>query len=432
MISKSEQNSENSKQFANLIFLVVLTFNGIVFAGGGLNWPDFRGPLVNGVSGVSDVPVQWSEFENIQWKTSIHDEGHSSPVVWGDQVWVTTASKDGHKLYAVCVNKDSGQVVYDILLFEVEKPDRINGKNTFAACSPVIEPGRVYLHFGTYGTACVDTSNGKVIWSRTDLNCKHIQGPGASPIIYKDMLICHMDGYDVRYIAALDKFTGKTIWKTFRSNDIKTLGKLYQKAHNSPLIVNTENGVQLISSNSMACMSYDPLTGNELWKVTHEVDGTIMRPVYADGVVYISAGYRPDKGVWAVLTDGRGDVTETKVVWKCKKGPFVSSPTLKDELLYFVTDRGVVSSVELKTGKRIWQKELQSGTYWSSVVLAADRLYFSNDKGYTTVLSVGREAEVLEVNKLDNGIYASPAVVESGLIVRTTRDLYCISKSDSK
>ena len=410
-----------------ILFTGFLFICGVVF-GGGSNWPEFRGALSNGVSGVLDVAVEWGESENVRWKTEIHDEGHSSPVVWGDQVWVTTATKDGHKLYAVCVDKDSGRIVYDILLFEVEKTGRLNGQNTFATCSPVIEAGRVYLHFGTYGTACVDTASGEVVWRRTDLNCKHIQGPGASPVIYKNLLICHMDGYDVRYIAALDKFTGKTVWKTFRSNDIKSKGKLYQKAHNTPLIVKVDGRDQMISSNSMACMSYDPLTGREIWKVNHEVDGTIMRPVFADGVVFISAGDTPRKCLWAVRADGQGDVTDTNVIWKCQDGPFVSSPILKDGLLYFVTDRGVVSCVDVKEGKRVWEHKLESGTYWSSAVCAGGRLYFNNTKGKTTVMAVGREVKVLSVNDLENGIYASPAVVEGGLIMRTTRDLYCIGE----
>lgn len=413
--------------------VILVNFCGVtVLAAGDTNWPDFRGPGANGIAEVSSVPLAWSEMENIKWKTAIHDEGHSTPVVWADQIWFTTADKKGHKLYAVCVDINTGKIVHDLLVFEVDKPDRINGKNTFATCSPVIEECRVYVHFGTYGTACIDTVTGKPVWSRQDLNCKHIQGPGATPILYKDLLICHMDGYDVRYIAALNKQTGKTVWKSYRSNDIKSLGKLYQKAHNTPLIVNVNGDDQLISSNSMACMSYDPLTGRELWKVNHEVDGTVMRPVFADDVVYISAGYRPDKGLWAIRPTGHGDVTDTNVIWKCKKGPFVSSPIVKDGLLYMTTDKGLVSCVDVKTGKRVWQQQLVSGTYWSSAVFAAGRLYFSNDKGNTTVMAAGRKAEILGVNKLDEGIYASLAVIDGSLIVRTTTHLYFLQQRADK
>ena len=410
-----------------VVVTLVLFYSVTVFAAGTTNWPDFRGPTADGIAEVTSVPIVWSETENVKWKTSIHDKGHSSPVVLADQIWLTTASKNGRKMYAVCVDRNTGRIIHDLLVFEVDKPDHINGQNTFATCSPVIASGRLYVHFGTYGTSCLDTSSGETVWSRRDLNCKHIQGPGASPIIYGDLLICHMDGYDVRYIAALNKHTGDTVWKTYRSNDIKSKGKLYQKAHSSPLIVKVNDHVQLISSNSMACMSYDPLTGLELWKVIHEVDGTIMRPVFAEGVLYISGGYHPDKGVWAVRPNGQGDITDTNVLWKCEKdGPFVSSPILHDGVLYMVTDRGLVSCLDAKTGVQIWQYQLVTGIYWSSAVQAAGQLYFNNTKGNTTVMSAGREAKVLHVNKLDDGIYASPAVVEGGLILRTTTHLYCL------
>ncbi|MCF7956296.1 MAG: PQQ-like beta-propeller repeat protein, partial [Phycisphaerae bacterium] len=198
------------------------------------------------------------------------------------------------------------------------------------------------------------------------------------------------------------------------------------------LIVKVDGRDQIISSNSMACMSYDPLTGSELWKVIHKVDGTVMRPVFADGVVYISAGDQPDKCLWAVRADGQGDVTDTNVIWKCEKGPCVSSPIVKDGLLYMVTDKGLVSCVDVKTGKRIWQQQLVSGTYWSSAVFADGRLYFNNDKGDTTVMAAGRTAKILGVNKLDDGIYASPAVIEGSLIQRTTTHLYCLGKRENK
>lgn len=422
----------NGKRYIDRVATVILVIccSVSVLADGNTNWPDFRGPEANGISNVSRAPIAWSETEHVTWKTAIHDEGHSSPVVWKDQIWLTTADKKGRRLYAVCVDVTTGRIVHDLLVFEVDEPDRINGLNTFATCSPVIEAGRVYVHFGTYGTACLDTATGQTVWSRRDLNCKHIQGPGASPILYGDLLICHMDGYDVRYIAALNKHTGETVWKTHRSNDIRSKGKLYQKAHNSPLIVKVDDQVQLISSNSLACMSYDPVTGRELWKVIHGVDGTVMRPVSAGGVVYISAGDAPDKGVWAVRADGQGDVTGTHVLWKyAKDGPFVSSPVLHEGLLYMTTDKGLVSCLDVGTGEPLWQERLSSGTYWSSAVHAAGRLYFSNDKGSTTVMAAGRTVRVIGVNTLDDGIYASPAVVEGRLILRTTTHLYCLGDS---
>ena len=421
------------RKWSGIVFLIC--FDRItVCTAGTANWPDFRGPTKDGIAHVAGTPLVWSETENVKWKTAIHDKGHSTPVVWADQIWLTTATKDGHKLYAICVDRNTGGIIHDLLLFEVDKPRRVNGENTFASCSPVIEAGRVYLHFGTYGTAYVDTATGETIWSRRDLNCKHLQGPGSSPIIYGEMLICHMDGTDVRYIAALNKHTGKTVWKTYRSNDIKSKGEVYQKAHSSPLIVKINDQFQLISSNSLACMSYDPLTGSELWKVIHGIDGTIIRPVFVEGVLYISGGPRPGKeGIWAIRPEGQGDITDTNVLWKCeKKGPYVSSPIIHDGLLYMVTDKGLVSCLNAKNGERIWQQQLASGTYWSSAVYAVGRLYFINNKGDTTVMAAEGTAKILRVNKLDNGTYASPAVVEGGLIVRTTTHLYYLEEQTNQ
>ena len=394
--------------------------------GGSTNWPEFRGPTGDGVAQVTNAPIKWSETENIKWKTAIHDKGHSTPVVWNDQIWLTTATKDGHKLFAVCIDRETGRTIYDLLLFEVDKPGKIHANNTYATCSPVIEAGRIYVHFGTYGAACLDTATGKTIWSRRDLNCEHIQGPGSSPILYDNLLICHMDGADVRYLAALNKHTGKTIWKTFRSNDLSGRNPLYLKAHNTPLIVKAGGQIQLISSNSLACMSYDPVTGRELWKVIHNVDGTVVRPIYAEGLVFINAGYRPI-AVWAVRPDGRGDTTDSHVAWKFEEDvPGISSPLVCNGLLYMVSDKGVVSCLNAKTGTRLWRQRLASGTYWPSPVCAAGRLYFSNTKGKTTVMQTGRTPKILQVNQLDNGLFASPAVVEGALILRTTTHLYCI------
>src|SRR5689334_22957571 len=195
---------------------VLLTTLALVVAAlGGDNWPRFRGPDGDGHSDAKKLPLTWSETQNVVWKTSIHDRGWSSPVVWGDQVWLTTATEKGREMYAVCLDRATGKVVHDIKVFEVPNPDPLgNPMNTYASPTPVIEEGRVYVHFGSYGTACLDTKTGKRLWERRDLTCNHWRGPASSPILYRDLLILTFDGYDVQYLAALDKATGKTVWKT--------------------------------------------------------------------------------------------------------------------------------------------------------------------------------------------------------------------------
>ncbi|MBI97787.1 MAG: quinonprotein alcohol dehydrogenase, partial [Verrucomicrobiales bacterium] len=179
------------------------------------SWSQFRGPNGDGHTAAINLPLNWSETKNIVWKTAIHDRGYSSPVIWGKQIWLTTATEDGKKLFAVCVDKDTGKVLHDLHLFDVAKPQRITRDNTYASPTPAIEKGRVFLHFGTYGTACVNTTNGKVLWQRRDLNCDHEAGagPASSPMLFGKTMIVHVDGRDVQYIVALNTATGKTVWK---------------------------------------------------------------------------------------------------------------------------------------------------------------------------------------------------------------------------
>ena len=210
------------------------------------NWPQFRGPTGDGRAVGDDLPLQWSEKENICWKTRIHDLGHSSPVVWGEQVWVTTASEDGKRLFAVCCDRATGRIVHDIRVFDVESPESINPLNTYATPTPVIEEGRIYLHFGTYGTACLDTASGQKLWQRTDLHCVHMQGPASSPILFGKLLILDFDGSDAQYLAALDKTTGKTVWQRNRSLDVSKLGPLLRKGHCTPIIIDVAGRPQLI------------------------------------------------------------------------------------------------------------------------------------------------------------------------------------------
>jgi outer membrane protein assembly factor BamB len=188
-------------------------------ARGGENWPQFRGPEGNGVSDARGLPLRWSEKENVKWKTPIHGRGWSSPVIWGKQVWMTTATEDGRDQYAVCVDCETGKVLHDIPVFHNDKPPAIATMNSYASPTPVIEQGRVYVNFGAYGTACLDTATGKEIWSRRDITCNHAAGPGSSPVLADDLLVWPMDGLDAQYVIALHTKTGKTAWKTNRSTD---------------------------------------------------------------------------------------------------------------------------------------------------------------------------------------------------------------------
>src|SRR5438105_3019886 len=186
------------------------------------NWPEFRGPTGDGHADATGLPIQWSESQNIKWKTAIHDKGWSSPVIWGNQIWLTTATEDGKQLFVLCVDRDTGKILHDIKLFDVAKPGFCPPTNSYASPTPVVEAGRVYVHFGTYGTACLDPTTGQTIWSRRDLPCDHWRAPGSSPILYGDLLYIHFDGFDQQYVVALEKSTGRTRWKRARDIDYGT------------------------------------------------------------------------------------------------------------------------------------------------------------------------------------------------------------------
>lgn len=406
----------------NISFLVISFMVSWTLAAD--NWPDFRGPGHNGHSDATNLPIKWSETENITWKVEIHDRGWSTPVIWGDQIWMTTATEDGRQMFAVCVSKKTGNILHDIKLFENDDPPMVNSLNSYASPSPLIEEGHLYVHFGTYGSACLDTKDGKVLWQRRDLNCDHEEGPGSSPILFGDLVILTLDGGDIQYLAALNKNTGETVWKTDRST-VWPKENDYRLAFGTPLIVNLKGKQQLISTGSKAAMAYQPYTGKELWQVRYAGWSNSSRPITKDDMVYINTGF-DNPELWAVRLDGQGDVSDSHVFWKCEKDvPKIPSPIIIDGLIYMVSDNGVVSCLEAESGKLIW-KERIGGKYVASPIYASGHIYFSNHNGKTTVIKPGRSFQLLAVNELDEGFMASPAVIGKSLIMRTKTHLYRI------
>jgi len=391
------------------------------------NWPDWRGPTCDGRSDETGLPLKWSETENIVWKTPIHDLGYSTPVVWGDQVWLTTATKNGRTLYAVCVDLNSGQVVHDVEVFHHEKPQRIHRLNSYATPSAVVEKGFVYVHYGTHGTAAINTGTGQVVWRRDDLNCEHMQGPVSSPILFEDVLIVHLEGTDVQFIAALDKKTSNTVWRYDRPKELyEGVEPLYLlKSYHTPVIIEVNGKPQLISNGAMLVTGHDPQTGKEIWRVRYRDDNPISRIVSGHGLLFINCGGSPGAThLWAVRQGGVGDVTDTHVVWKMTKDVcHESSPVLVGELLYMMSDKGVLICKEAKTGKTVWTERLD-GDYGASLLYADNRIYMTNKEGKTTIIEPGRKFQRLAVNNLDGFFGASPAVVGKSLLLRTKTHLY--------
>ncbi|MCC6697608.1 MAG: PQQ-binding-like beta-propeller repeat protein [Candidatus Hydrogenedentes bacterium] len=416
-------------RFCVFVFAAVFCVHPALAQG---EWPDWRGPKTDGHSDAAGLPLKWSETENVVWKTAIHDFGFSTPVIWGKLIWLTTSKEDGTALYAVGVDCESGKVIYDIEVFHVESPQRINPNNTHATPSPCIEEGRVYVHFGTSGTACIDTASGEVLWRRTDLNCDHMQGPASSPVIFEDLLIIHLEGKDKQFIVALNKTTGETVWTYNRPADLYTpdIQGVYLKSYQTPVFVEINGQVQMISNGALLVTGHNPRTGEELWRVRYRDDSTISRIVWGNGLLFVNTGGSPGATqLWAIREGGVGDVTDTHVVWKMTEDtPHQSSPVLVGDLLYMVSDLGVLICMEAATGNRVWSQQMD-GKFGASLLAVPDRIYVSNMKGTTTVIAPGREYRELAVNQLDDGFWASPAVTGNALVLRTKTHLYRIEEA---
>jgi outer membrane protein assembly factor BamB len=396
----------------------------------GAQWLQFRGDTQHGLALGQRPPTQWSETENVLWKTPIHGRGWSSPVISSGEVWLTSATEDGKRMSVLCVDFESGRIKHDLLLFENEEvqPDH-HVTNTYASPTPVLDSQHAYIHFGAYGTACIERSSGKVVWQRRDLPCNHFRGPGSSPILFENLLIFHMDGFDHQYVVALDKVTGETVWRRPREIDYGTDNGDYYKAYSTPLIIEVGGQTQMISTTSKAALAYDPRTGNELWRVRYPEFSATARPIFDGKRLYLNTGFGKAQ-MLGVRAGGSGDITDTHVEWAQKRG-IGSKPSqvLVAGRLFSVTDDGVLARIDTETGEIQWQARL--GGNFSSSLVATDQHLFAFDhdgKGYA--YTVEDEPRQVSVNTLADGCCASPAIVDNSLIVRTVTHLYRIGKPE--
>ncbi|MCP5522351.1 MAG: PQQ-binding-like beta-propeller repeat protein [Verrucomicrobiales bacterium] len=399
-----------------------------------VGWTEFRGPTGQGIANSTRLPLEWSETNNVVWKTPIHGKAWSSPVVLDDQVWLTTATEDGTELSVLRVDAKTGRVTLDKKLFEVEEPQFAHKFNSYASPTPVIEPGRVYVTFGSPGTACLDTATGEALWTRRDLPCNHFRGAGSSPILWRDLFLLHYDGSDHQYVVALDKHTGRTFWKTDRTVDFGDLddqGRVtlegdLRKAFSTPLVIELAGRPALLSLGSRALYLYEPATGREAWQVRYEncFSGT-CRPLYAGGLAIIGWGFsRGEVSALKVAEAGWDHPPET--AWTlARNAPSKPSPVIVGDLIFLVDDGGVGSCLEWRTGETVWRKRI-GGNYSASLLAAGDRVYVFNEEGETRVVRAAREFELLATNTLEDGFMASPAVDGDALIVRTKTGLYRI------
>jgi outer membrane protein assembly factor BamB len=415
--------------------ILLLLPNLFCTSANGQDWTHFRGSHLNGIADEGSAPVVWNDSTNIIWKTPVGGKGWSSPVVFGDQVWVTSATETGTRLSAVCLDFESGAIIHELPLFQPDTAYPKHDINTYATPTPCIEKGFVYLHFGTYGTACVSTSNGRTVWTRTDLNCDHVQGAGSSPILYKNLLILHLEGVDVQYLVALDKRTGKTVWKTDRPLAIyEPLEPIGKKAYITPIIMNVNGTDLLISNGAAVCMAYLPETGEEVWRIVQGEDSTIAMPVTENGIIYFFPGFvTPADGekyteLMAVDPDGKGDIAGTNILWRYKSPVLqLLTPLIRDGLIYTIDTKNVLCCLDAKTGSEVYTEKMRH-KYNSSPVYANGNLYFTSVRGETMVIKAGRQLEVVSVNRLPGEVFATPAVLRNSILLRTDRALYRIGE----
>ena len=414
--------------------LLALAFISLSYTFQKENWTQLRCSTADGISMSETAPVNWSETENIVWKTPVAGRAWSSPVVYDEQIWLSSATEDGTRMFAVCIDFESGKIIREIDLFQPQEIQRMHVTNSYATPTPCIEEGFVYMHFGTYGTACIDTKKMEVVWQRTDLNCQHMQGAASSPILYKNLLIVHLEGTDVQFIAALDKTTGQTVWKTHRPTEkYEDVQPVYRKSYQTPLIINVNGKDQLISNGSLFCIAYEPETGKEIWRIFYGEDSTVAMPLFFNGIVYVNSGWVLSQGtpffcrLYAVDPTGTGDITETHVKWMSEEHiPQTSTPVIVDSLMYGVTERGMVSCRDAVTGQIIWTQQLK-GHFDASMIYAAGHIYFSEEKGTSYVIEPGREYKQVAENKLEGKLKSTPAILRNSILMRTDSSLYKIA-----
>ncbi len=391
-------------------------------------WPQFRGPTGQGLSEARNLPRTWSESNSVLWKTDLPGYGHSSPVVSGNRIWLTASPDKGRTRHVLCLALDSGKLERDLELFTCDRPEPCHTLNSYATPTPVLEKGRVYVTFGTPGTACLDAETGKTVWERRDFVIDYRDvGAASSPILYRDSLILVCDGQtgSKQYVVALDKNTGKTLWqtdRTFPPGPVPT----YVHASGTPLVIRVGARDELVSPAAHGVHAYDPATGSELWQAWYDGWSVVPRPVFADGRLVVCCGtvkpillcLRPE-GANGTLTAGSG------VLWETKKNvPDMPSPLLANGRLYTMTAT-TLSCIDPADGRVVWAEKLP-GQYLASPVAADGHLFLFSRGKTSAVVELGDTFRIVATNRLADGCMASPAVVGHSLVVRTVQALYRI------
>ena len=433
-------------RLAGLLGVMVVSAGLPVAAG---DWPQWRGPGGQGHASGTGYPLTWSETENVVWKTPLPGRGWSSPVIADGKIWMTTAREipctpeetkvrlkgntgdqpltllSGVQLHAQCVDAVTGRLVHDIELFVIKDPQWIHQQNSYASPSPVLDGGRLYAHFGTFGTACVDTATATVVWRNQDIQLMHENGPGSTPVVWKDKVIFHADGSDTQRIVALETATGQVAWITKRSGALHENPQL-QKSYGTPLVLERDGQPVVFSTGADWIYGYDPASGRELWRRAFGELGFSLsaRPVEGHGLVFFSTGFMKPV-LQAVRCAAAG---EPELVWTAGKNvPTIPSPLVVGQQVFFVGDQAMATSLQALTGEECYRERL-GGNFNASPVVADDRIYVSSREGRTFVLASGSEFKKLAENSLEGQQWASMAACDGAFFIRTDTALYRVQQ----
>lgn len=432
------------------IGLALLFISSLTTAGSAANWPQWRGPDGSGISTEKNLPATWTPTTNIKWKAAIPGRGHSSPIVWGNRIFVTTAVEGDvvpgakavkhmagdkeflhpdsvgadrkHQFKVIALNRESGKIVWEALAWEGTPYDNRHRKSSYAASTPATDGKMVYAFFGTEGLYAYDF-NGKLEWKAQLGKLGTVgMGTGTSPILFNNLVIvqCDEDNGEASFIVALDKKTGKEVWRSPRK---------IQVSWSTPLLVKTATRSELITSGTESVVSYDPATGKELWHHKGVESNAIPSPVANNEMVFLVAGF-PAKIAMAIKLGGKGDLTDTpNVPWKYAKGTaYVPSPILYGDYLYLTTDRGILTCIDAKTGEVKYEggRIPIPATFTASPVAFEGKILMTSEDGDTFIVKAGPKHEVLGTNSIGEPVYASPAIADGRIFIRGEKNLYCI------
>ena len=378
------------------------------------DWTEFRGPGQQGHSDEQGLPLTWSAEEHVVWKTDIAGLGWSSPAIAGGKIWLTTGVDDGRSLRVLRLDAASGALDQSIEVFAPAEPGSVHTKNSHASPTPVIDGERVFVHFGSHGTACL-SRDGEILW-KTKLDYNHRHGPAGSPVVVGDLLVIACDGTDIQFVAALDKTTGKEVWRQPRGE-----GRM---AYSTPTLAAVDGKPIVVSCGGEFVIAYTPESGVERWRFRYPGGySNVPRPITGFGLTFVSSGY--DTPVfYALPLDGTGELGDDRVAWKTSKGvPRNASPLLVGDELYMVSDNGVISCLDARSGAVHWQERL-GGDCTASPLHADGRIYITDENGVTKVIAPGKTFQELATNELPGRTLASLATADGAIFLRTDTAIY--------